>query len=105
MINTINTCRENTLESPRNIRGEFPANLSKIVSAPQGEEELPATKMAAATHVGRLWVTVQCMGHAEILLRRRYVEVRTRRRAAGRLGGNLGLGSIEGTLVTRLLRS
>ena len=34
MINTINTCRENTLESPRNIRGEFPANLSKIISAP-----------------------------------------------------------------------
>ena len=74
MINTINTCRENTLESPRNIRGEFPANLSKIVSAPP---RLPTTNMAAATHVRRLWATVQCMGHAEILLRRRYAEVRT----------------------------
>ena len=74
MINTINTCRENTLESPRHIRGEFPANLSKIFSAPP---RLPTTNMAAATHVRRLWATVQCTGHAEILLRRRYAEVRT----------------------------
>ena len=34
MINTIQTCRANTLESPGGICGDVPANLSKIVSTP-----------------------------------------------------------------------
>ena len=65
MINTIQTCRANTLESPGGIRGDVPANLSKSSPRRHGEQGLPATKMADATHVEHLWAIIQCMGPME----------------------------------------